>query len=527
MLQRNTQSPRYWQDLAVQPNDIEQLFKLVLEGGRPQSTASLVLALIQHRLEREEMAMRTDLEGGTLYQPQGSYADGERLIFPRFDYATGSVVGRRAGHHPRYGDFAVIQVDFGAPIGVRELAAEFGHPHPLNLGEGRGLADLEGEVSATDIYNQYHEYLVPRLVEALLANQEFVRFKDEWLLKGMLVPLHAGHLNIAEAAIDIGDLPMPTATLLKDLDLPADAAAPVLEFSLNHTLDADERFVNVGPKGQVSWYLKHMEPPGLNQVPRYLELPYLTFDAKRLDDGMCQLLTEIDDEATDPALIGGSLAANDEVTIVLSCPHRRAGTLPITVRTAPFFPPADSHHVRITFVDRLTGQRIPGWVVSEHNYVSGLAEWYVKNQLVTGAYVTLHRTDSPLTVEIGYRQVRPKREWVRGVVAQGGRLSFQNLRLMVTCQYDELMIVGEDNAAAVDALWESHAERKPLLNLLRQLAFELVKINPQGTVHAKTLYSAVNVVRRCPPGPIFQEIVSNTCFVPMGHGYWTYDASKS
>jgi len=527
LLQRNTQSPKYWQDFAVQPADTEQLFKLVLDGGRPQSTDSLALALIQHRLEREAMAMRTDLEGGTLYQPQGSFADGERLIFPRFDYATGVVVGRRPGHHPRYGDFVVISVDFGAPTGIREFAAEFSHPHSLNLGDGRGLADLEGDVSAADILNQYRDYIVPRLVEALEAHQDFVRFKDEWLLRGMLVPLHAGHLNIAEAAIDISDRPMPTASLLKDLDLPAEVAPSILEFSLNHTLDVDERFVNVGPKGQVSWYLKHMQPGDIHQVPRYLQLPDLPFDVRRLDDSLLQILAEVDDEATDPALLPTAATANDEVTIVLICPHRRAGTLPISARTASFFPQADDHHVRITFVDRLTGQQIPGWVVSEHRYVAGLSEWYIKNQLVTGAYVTLHRTDSPLTVEISYRQVRPKREWVRGVVAQGGHLSFQNLRLMVTCQYDELMIVGEDNPAAVDALWETHSERRPLLSLLRQLAFELIKINPQGTVHAKTLYSAVNVVRRCPPGPVFHEIVSNPCFVPMGHGYWTYDASRS
>jgi hypothetical protein len=147
--------------------------------------------------------------------------------------------------------------------------------------------------------------------------------------------------------------------------------------------------------------------------------------------------------------------------------------------------------------------------------------------MVTGAYITLHRTDSPLTVGVSYRPVRPKREWIRGAVAQGNRLSFQNLRQVITCQYDELMIVGEDNPTAVDALWENPDDRKSLLSLLRQIALELVKINPQGTVHAKTLYSAVNVVRRCPPGPIFQELSTHACFVPMGHGYWTYDATKA
>jgi len=60
---------------------------------------------------------------------------------------------------------------------------------------------------------------------------------------------------------------------------------------------------------------------------------------------------------------------------------------------------------------------------------------------------------------------------------------------------------------------------------LRFIFPELAKLNPQGTVHAKTLYSAVNVVRRCPPGPIFNELSTHACFIPMGHGYWTYDPS--
>jgi hypothetical protein len=54
---------------------------------------------------------------------------------------------------------------------------------------------------------------------------------------------------------------------------------------------------------------------------------------------------------------------------------------------------------------------------------------------------------------------------------------------------------------------------------------ELIKISPQGTVHAKTIYSAVNVLRRIAPGPIFALLSTESCFVPMGGGYWTFDAA--
>ncbi len=47
---------------------------------------------------------------------------------------------------------------------------------------------------------------------------------------------------------------------------------------------------------------------------------------------------------------------------------------------------------------------------------------------------------------------------------------------------------------------------------------ELTKLNPNGTVHAKSVYSAVNIVRRCPPGPIFHALISNPNFRDAGNG---------
>ena len=54
--------------------------------------------------------------------------------------------------------------------------------------------------------------------------------------------------------------------------------------------------------------------------------------------------------------------------------------------------------------------------------------------------------------------------------------------------------------------------------LVAQVAPELVKLNPQGTVHAKSVYSAVNVVRRTPPGPVFHALISNRRFRDVGNG---------
>jgi len=39
-------------------------------------------------------------------------------------------------------------------------------------------------------------------------------------------------------------------------------------------------------------------------------------------------------------------------------------------------------------------------------------------------------------------------------------------------------------------------------------------------VHGKTLYTAVNVLRRCPPGLVFATLFGVRGFITTGDGYW-------
>jgi len=527
LTQRKTQTSAYWQEqFVVGADDIEHLYSLLLEGNQPRPIETLALAIVQRHCQQEEMAIRAELQRGALYQPKDSYKLGEQLVFPRFDYAAATVVDQRPGHSPQYGDFKVIQVEFEGNGGIKEFASDFPYPHSLNLDEGQSLAEAEGLASPQDLYDSYQGHIHSRLQAALEQNDEFIKFRGYWFLKGLLIPIHDGHLNIAEAAIDINNNPLPVEALLKDLDLPADIHSETQAISLNFALHFDDRFQNVGPKGQVLWYLTRLEPPEVPYVPTQLESCDLPYDLKRFDNELRRLVGEIDDEATDPVLIHPPISDAETVIVTLNYPHRRAGTLPITPKTAAFFPDADDHHVRITIIDKRSGQEFPGWVVSESKYVAGLSKWYNQNQLPVGAYVALYGTDDPLTVKIDYQQVRLKREWIRVAVFRDGRLGFQLLKQPIACEYDDLMVIGIQNEAAVDAVWSNGKQQdKMLFSFLRQIFPELAKLNPQGAVHAKTLYSAVNVLRRCPPAPIFHELSTQACFIPMGHGYWTYDAS--
>ena len=67
---------------------------------------------------------------------------------------------------------------------------------------------------------------------------------------------------------------------------------------------------------------------------------------------------------------------------------------------------------------------------------------------------------------------------------------------------------------------EAHAqdEHQSLENVVDRLFPELAKLSPQGTVHAATLYSGVNVAMRTPPGPILAILRRN--YELMGDNYW-------
>ena len=525
--QRETQTAKYWQQFSLTDADVQVLLRLLKDGGVPLSTQELAIALIEARCQAEEVAMRAEIKDGVIYQPRGSFKVGDELVFPKLQYASGKVVGQRKGFNPHYGEFSVVSVDFGPADGKREFCADLDMPHPLNLGDGQALADAEGMVPPAELCTLHGPLFLAKLEAGLRENDSFLHFGDQWLVKDTAIPIHAGHLNIAEAAIDIQDSSLPTTALLKDFDdLPAGSSPALQVLSLNATLSADPRFVNVGPKGEARWYLQRLAPADVGRLPEALRLPNFYFDVKFLDNEMRQLMREIDDEAIPADMQAAPDINGKPVVHVLSQPHRRAGTLPVMNKNAHLFPEPDEDFVRVTFIDKDSGSRFAGWVSGQYKIVSGMGEWYRSRQLPVGAFVNLEPGPQPLTVLLSFQTVRPTRKWIRGAVAQRDQIGFQNVRQIIPCEFDDFMIVGIENDRAVDELWLKHDDKRPLLPLVRQVVLDLVKISPQGNVHAKTIYSALNVIRRCPPAPIFYELAANSSFVPMGNGYWAYDASR-
>lgn len=514
MIRRKTQEPSYWENFQVTRSDLEYLSNLLVERETPLTLDEMARALVHFRCQTEEAQIAQALARGSIYLPKNSYQVGDTVYFPVLDFVAGQVIGIRDGENPEYGPFRVIKVAF--PDGrVREFAAELAN-HPLN---DAPPVDEGPRFSPDELYTRYGDYVRRALHDRLKSEPAFVSLDDEWFLKELLVEIKPGLLNVVEAALDMaGGGPLPTEELIKHLDLPAEAKPQLALFSLNHALFEDDRFDEVGPAGQILWYLRRMEPPTILEPPPRLRPRVVEYDHRLLGESLLNLERRLDDEWAD---LVAPPAVEEPVSVILTYPHRRSGTLPLSPRLARIFPTGRTHRIRFLFRDEETGEEMPGWVVREHRFVYGLEEWYNRYEIPVGAYIEVRRAPEPGVVLVRRRATRTRREWLRTVTVEDGRLTFEMSRHPISCEYDELLAIAVTDFAALDAMEERvRKERRPLADLVAQVFPELAKLSPQGAVHAATLYSAVNLVMRVPPGPILTLLVTDDRYSFVGDYYW-------
>jgi hypothetical protein len=172
-------------------------------------------------------------------------------------------------------------------------------------------------------------------------------------------------------------------------------------------------------------------------------------------------------------------------------------------------------------------------VVHEHRYVYGLKEWFKVNKVLPGAYVKLQRQSSAAEEETGWRVAisliprRMQREWVYVAADQDGELAFRLQKRPIAYEYDALCAFDEQKRSEMDALWAREAEQdRPFEELVRRVFVDLIKLSSNGMIHSKTVYGAVNVVRRCPPGRVFAMLFRLPEFVTAGDGYWIYQGRE-
>lgn len=523
MIQAKTQTAAYWVDqFSISDADIEQLYNHFIEVERPQTVEQLARVIIHQRLAEEKNEIKRRLSGRSVYQPASSYQVGDELVFPALQFAYGTVTGIRDGSNPQNGTFRVIQVEVDGR--TREFAAELQGEHVLNEQNGDIFASFDIH-TVDEIYEMYGPYIVQALNKELENQESFVRLGKQWFIKGLMMDINIGHMHLAEAVLDMsGGGPLSTDEIMVHLDLDTDVDEEVRRFSVNAALLADERFDEVAPAGQVAWFLRRLEPAGVQQRPERLAYTPIPYDRALLSPQLVLLERELDDEWSD---LPPNPTAHP-VMLTLIYPHRWAGTLPLSARTRPLFPPSNSPRQLVRFIDDHSGDELQGWVVQHDRYVYGLGEWYEKYGVPIGGFVHLRPGAEPGVIHISCDQRRPQREYVRLASVVEGRIKFELHRRSIACGFDDLMLVGTDFVSVVDAHWRRiEANKRSISSLLAELFPELTDPDAhQNAVHAKTLYSAINMFRRVPPGPLFAELVRHPAFQPVGDHYWQFDRTR-
>lgn len=506
-------SSEYWKELQITPQDIEFLHNHLFETETPLTTRELVTVLIHERNRAEYMAVQQRRQaGGQIYLPRDSHQAGDELVFPSLDWKHGRVLGVRGGKNPELGEFDVITVQMDE--GIERLFASNLSAHILN----DEPASVETDDFDPDAILKANGHSLDKKLEAAFRDDEnIVRIAGRWFPRALLVDVNVGHLNLAEAVLDVSaGEPLPTSALLKDVSLPEGVNPKLAEFSLNLALQEDGRFDEVGPAGEVLWCLYRLEPEGVREVPLHLRYSQIEHDRSALDEELLELEKQLDDELSGENEVR-AVADTREVTVSLIYPHLRAGTLPLSNRVQSLFPTAyESPRVRFTLVDGKTGDRMPGWVVREHKYVYGLQDWYKSNDLIPGSLVSIGRGDKPGEVIIEAKIHRSTKDWLRTVIvgADGG-VVFAMLKQPVSAEFNDRMVFAIPSFEAVDQLWKQET-RRPFDQLVVNMIREVSKLTPQGHVHAQELYSAVNIVRRVPPAPLFAVLATKPEIIHVG-----------
>ncbi|MGE5123889.1 MAG: hypothetical protein ACM3H7_05180, partial [Acidobacteriaceae bacterium] len=407
---------------------------------------------------------------------------------------------------------------------TREFAANISD-HILN--RPAELTINDASLDAEVVLDRFGEKLLHIIEAELTKNQEFVRIAGKWFSRALLIDINIGHLNLVEAILDMaGGGPSTTQPLLDQIGLATNTNSKLVEFSLDHALQEDPRFDEVGPAGVVMWYLNRLEPESVLQVPGYLRYQEIEYDRSLLTPEMLDLERELDDELTPPS---DKYPHANEVQLTLTFPHWRTGTLPLTARVNHLFPTAyEAPRIRFLLVDGETGQKFPGWVARINHYVFGLQDFYKLHGLMPGSLVRVRRGKLPGEVIVQCDSQRGTREWVRTVlVGSDGGIVFAMLKQLIAAAYDERMAIAIPDPEGLDVAWKQiQKDRIPFEKLIVNIVRDLAKLNPQSHVHASELYAAVNIIRRCPPGPILALLASRPWFIHVGDLHYRFDESE-
>ena len=520
MFASNKLKEEYWINFSVSEEDIEFIYNLLLEKEIPLSDEVLLKSLINFRIGQEKDNSEKQSQGkNDIYLPRNEYSIGDKLAFPSLDMKIGEVQDIREGFNPDYENIKVIQVKFES--GELKVFASNIQDHPLN--HILDIPEDDPNYDPDSVYDHHKQYLSDCLKTSLTSNEDLVNIAGSWFPRSLLIDVHVGHLNLAEAILEEANGgPIETITLMDQVELKADADTKLLEFSFDLALQEDKRFDEVGPAGETLWFLNAMEPDSVKKVPMYLKYGENSIDHNPLSEYLELFERNVYDELEEWDSHGDK---NNRVIISLPYPHWRSGTLPLSSTLKKMFPTAyEAPRVKFTFIDEIDNERFPGWVVRQHKYVYGLRDWYHKNNLIPGSLVIVEKGKIPGEILIHFEKSRQNKEWIKTVlIGSDQAVVFAMLKHPISANFNERMAIIVPDPDALDELWDKKVYQKEQIEkTILRIMRELSKLNPQGQVHAQELYASVNVVRRSPPSMVIYHLLNTPTVEYLGDLYFRF-----
>lgn len=515
-------SQDYWQQFNIIELDTEFIYNFLLEKETPMSTEAIVVSMLENRIALEkERIPNESLNKEKIYKPADLFSVEDTIIFPSMNWKSGKVIQERHGINPEFSSLHVIQVEF--ENGETAFFASGCENHALNSNDFQIKSE---DVTAENVFREHGKALIDKAEKYLASNKDFVRIAGNWFPRSLVVDVHIGHLNLIEAILEEHKGgPLPTQTLLQQVDFQSSSNKKLLEFSFNLALQEDARFDEVGPSGETLWYLKSLEPDDVKKLPDLLSQTTPSSQSEDVINLLHQFEGTINDELESSWV---DSYKNDTLSISLIYPHWRCGTLPLSKQLKNLFPTAyESARIRFDFIDVDTNQRFQGWVVRENNYVSGLKDWYLKHDLIPGSLVSVSRGNNPGEIFIQARKSRQNKEWLKTIlIGTDQALVFAILKQPVSVEFNDRMVFMVTDADALDAVRASIKSRKESINrTILRIFRELSKLNPQGHVHAQELYGALNLVVRIPPSAVLERLLEEPRISHLGDLYFRLNDS--
>ena len=182
----------------------------------------------------------------------------------------------------------------------------------------------------------------------------------------------------------------------------------------------------------------------------------------------------------------------------------------------------ETNHVKLSFLDEQSGERISAWVVRKGRYVIGLRDWYEAQNLIPGSVIEISKTNEPDVLTIRAEKKRSSKEWIKTVlIGADGGLVFALLRQPIYAGFNDRMAIAIPDVAGLDAIWSNRENKMPSFKSdVTRMMSELSKLNNQRHVHFIDLYAALNVIRRTPPQDLLHILSTSAEFTHVGDFYF-------